>query len=404
MIQAVVLMAGKGTRQRPLSWTKTKALLPLGGKTILEHILETLPDSVGEVFLIIDPQKEEEVSQKIGQVFRGKKIHCIAQRETRGTGDALWQAKPYLRDRFLVLNGDDIFQKEDLEKILKKFPSLLVREVEDPSSLGVILEEGGLVKGLIEKPKEKISPLANAGLYFLDQQVFKTKLQLSPRGELELTQAIDAWAKREPFFFVKTEDLLSCTYPWDLLKANQVLLSKQKGKKKNVRLEKGVQIKGEVVLEPGVIIKSGTYLEGPLWIGADSEIGPQAYLRPATMIGPRSHIGANVEIKNSIIGEETKISHLSYIGDSVIGSGCSLGAGTITANLRFDQKPIRVEVKGEIIETSCRKLGAILGDGVKIGIHSSLMPGVMIDPEVVIPPHSLVKRNIKNPAFYEEKS
>ncbi len=395
-MQAVIFARGKGVRQRPLTWTRPKVLLPLGGKTILEHTLEILNGLAEEAILVIDPRQESIFLQKIGNQFRQLKIKYAYQEKALGTGDALRQAQSYLQERFLVLNGDDLYQREDLEKVLKKFPSLLVQEVENPSAFGVVSIEKGAVKDFIEKPKGDINHLANAGLYFLDQGIFKEKLEMSERGELELTQAIGSLAKKIPLWAVKTKNWLPLSYPWDLLQANQLLLARQKGKRRGVKLEKGVRIKGKVVLEPGVMVKSGSYLEGPLWIGAGSQIGSQAYLRPATMIAAHCRIGAGVEIKNSIIGEGTQISHLSYIGDSVIGSHCLLGAGTITANLRFDQKSIRAEVKGEIIDTGRRKFGAVLGDKVKVGVHSSFMPGVLIDPEVVIEPHSLVKKNIKN--------
>jgi len=399
MMQAVILARGKGIRQRPLTWTRPKVLLPLGGKTILEHTLEILNGLVEEVLLVIDPRQESIFFQKIGNQFRQLKIKYVYQENALGTGDALWQAQAYLQERFLMLNGDDLYQREDLEKVLEKFPSLLVQEVENPSAFGVVRTEKGAVKDFVEKPKEDIGHLANTGLYFLDRRIFEEKLEMSERGELELTPAIGSLAKKIPLWAVKTKNWLPLSYPWDLLQANQLLLARQKGKRRGAELEKGVRIKGEVILEPGAVVKSGSYLEGPLWIGAGSQIGPQAYLRSATMIAAHCRIGAGVKIKNSIIGEGTQISHLSYIGDSVIGSHCLLGAGTIVANLRFDQKPIRAEVKGEIIDTGRRKFGVVLGDKVKVGVHSSFMPGVLVDPEAVIEPHSLVKKNIKNSHF-----
>jgi len=119
------------------------------------------------------------------------------------------------------------------------------------------------------------------------------------------------------------------------------------------------------------------------------------------MIGDHCRIGAGVEIKNSIIGSGSQVSHLSYIGDSVIGHHCHLGAGTIIANLRFDQRSIKSEVKGEMIDTGLRKWGAVLGDKVQTGVNVSIMPGVFIDPEITIEPNLVVKKNIRNPIFYD---
>jgi len=402
MIQAVILARGLGMRQRPLTFTRPKPILEFGGTTILEHTLEALSGLVGEVIFVVGAQ-EEDIQKQIGSKFQKIKIRYVRQEKPLGTGDALYQARPYLREKFLVMNGDDFYTNEDIGKVLKKFPSILVQEVENPSSFGVVFKKGELMEKLVEKPKKSLSHLANTGLYFLDKQVFETTLEKSERGEFELTQAIEALAQKRKMFVVEASHWIPISYPWDLLTANQFLLEQQKGSVKEARIEKGVVLKGEIILGAGTVVKSGSYLEGPLWIGSESQIGPNAYLRPATMIGSRCRIGANVEVKNSIIGDGTHIDHLSYVGDSILGHDCHLGAGTIIANLRFDQKLVEVEVKGEMVSTRRKKFGAVLGDGVKVGVNSSLMPGVLIDPEVIIGPHSLVKNNLKNSKFIDEK-
>jgi bifunctional UDP-N-acetylglucosamine pyrophosphorylase/glucosamine-1-phosphate N-acetyltransferase len=91
----------------------------------------------------------------------------------------------------------------------------------------------------------------------------------------------------------------------------------------------------------------------------------------------------------------SRIPHLSYIGDSIIGERCNLGAGTITANLRLDEKPIRMLVKGELIETGLRKLGVIMGDDVKTGINVSIMPGVKIRSGAFVAAGEVVARDIE---------
>src|SRR5207245_10536506 len=120
-------------------------------------------------------------------------------------------------------------------------------------------------------------------------------------------------------------------------------------------------------------IRSGCYLEGPVVIGEKSVVGPKAYLRPYTVVGEGAKVGAYCDVKNSILMDRAKVPHLSYVGDSVVGAGCSLGAGTITANLRFDDASIVSMVKDRRVDTGRRKLGAILGDNVRTGINVSLL-------------------------------
>src|SRR5207245_4970696 len=143
-------------------------------------------------------------------------------------------------------------------------------------------------------------------------------------------------------------------------------------------VEKGGQIKGLAVLEEGAVVKAGSYLEGPVHVGKRCQIGPNAYLRPYSSLGDDVKLGAGCEIKNSIVMKNTKIPHLSYVGDSIIGEGCSLGAGTIIANLRFDEAEIKSKVRGSWVDSGRKKLGAIIGDGAKTGINVSTFPGAQI--------------------------
>lgn len=113
-------------------------------------------------------------------------------------------------------------------------------------------------------------------------------------------------------------------------------------------------------------------------IGSGCVIGPNCFIRPGTAIGDRCKVGNAVEIKNSIIGDRSSVGHLSYIGDSILGSEVNIGGGTITANLRHDQATVSVRVNGVLVDTSRRKFGAVIGDRVHTGIHTSIYPGRLL--------------------------
>ena len=136
---------------------------------------------------------------------------------------------------------------------------------------------------------------------------------------------------------------------------------------------------------------SGTYIEGPVLIGKNCKIGPNAYIRPYTVIGDNCHIGNACEVKASIIMNGSKIPHFNYVGDSIIGENCNLGAGTKVANLRLDEKNIKVPVKNELVDTGRRKLGVIMGDNVHTGINVSIDVGTMIGAYTYIAPGARVK-------------
>lgn len=153
-------------------------------------------------------------------------------------------------------------------------------------------------------------------------------------------------------------------------------------------------IHGPVVIGPGTIIRSGTYIQGPVYIGRDRDIGPNSYLRAYTCIGNGVSVGNAVEIKNSIIMDGTNVNHLSYVGDSVIGMNCNIGAGTNIANLQFNDGPVKMKVKEESVNTGRRKLGAVFGDGVKTGVNSSFNPGVKIGKNSCIGPGCVIYEDV----------
>ncbi len=389
--QAVILAAGNGVRLWPLTVTRPKPFLPVLGRSILERKIDMLSDFVEEVVLIVGSNKKE-IKNALGDRYNGLDIRYVVQEERLGTGHALQCAERILKDRFLVLNGDDIYGQVGIENALKTFPCILAKKVRDISQYGAVLVDKNLVKGLVEKPETEVSQWANIGVYHLPKKVLEQEIGVSKRGEYEITDYIQKLAQIEKVYWARAYDWKPITYPWDLLVANQIFLQGTKFKIRG-KVERGAFVKGQVFIGRGALVRSGSYIQGPAFIGQGCDIGPNSYIRPLTVIEKECRIGQAVEIKSSLICEKSRIGHLSYVGDSVIGRECNLGAGTITANLRFDDQNVRTLVKGGMIDTGRAKFGAVLGDKVKTGIHVSLMPGVMIGPATHIAPHSLVERN-----------
>lgn len=398
-LQAVILAAGKGKRFQPLTNSRPKPLLKVLNKTILEYNLDQLNNLVGEVVLVVGYQGEK-VRNLIGERYKNLKIKYVFQKEQLGTGNAAKKALSLIGDKFLLLNGDDLYDIEDIKKCLKKYPCILLARAKNPSNFGIVSCEGKFVKGITEKPKEPADNLVNTGLYFLPKLIFNFKIKKSSRGEYEFTDYLGEFIKKERLFFVEAKNWKSLSYPWDLFEVNEFLLKKGKGIREG-KVEKNSQIKGKIIIEKGTLIKSGSYFEGPIYIGKHSQVGPNCYIKGPVSIGSNCLIGQAVEIKNSIIGDSSKISHLSYVGDSIIGENCNLGAGTIIANLSFDQKTIKVITNGELVDTKRKKFGCILGDNVKTGINVSITPGIVIGSNCLIYPNSLVKRNIKDKEIFK---
>jgi len=146
------------------------------------------------------------------------------------------------------------------------------------------------------------------------------------------------------------------------------------------------RIRGEVYIGEGTRVRSGSYIVGPVAIGNGCDLGPNCYIRPATSLGDGCRVGSAVEVKNSIVMRGSRIPHHNYVGDSVLGENCNLGAGTKIANLRLDGEDIEIAGVG----TGRRKLGAIIGDGVETGINTTINVGSLIGDNARIGPGAVV--------------
>jgi bifunctional UDP-N-acetylglucosamine pyrophosphorylase/glucosamine-1-phosphate N-acetyltransferase len=392
MIQAVIMAAGKSTRTWPLTLTIPKPLLKVMNKEIIKYNLDALQGLVNEVIVIVG-YKKEMVINEIGHKYGKLKIRYVEQKRQLGTGHALKYVEQLIKDKFVVIGGDDIFSRKDIRACLKHKYAVLGCKVDDPGRFGVLVVTGKEVKQIIEKPEKFVSDIANTGLYVFDKSVFGFKLKKSQRGEYEIVDYINMLVKKEKIICEKIKGhWLSIGYPWDLIEANKVLVSEIKSDIKG-KVEKNVIIKGKLKVGKGTEILSGTYIKGNVVIGENCHIGPNSFLRGNTSIGNGCHIGQAVEIKNSIIMDNAKVPHLSYIGDSVIGNNSNLGAGTITANLKHDNKNVRSAVKGKQVDTGRRKFGAIIADGVHTGINTTIYPGRKIWPGLGTLPGEVVDKD-----------
>ena len=389
-LKAIILSAGEGSRMRPLTLTKPKTMLPVAGKPIIQYNIESLRDNGITDILLIVRYKEEIVRNYFGDGSDfGVNISYKTQKDFLGTANAISYGEDFIDDSIIVLNGDIILDDEIIHEIIKKYNYLspdtlmLLTEVEDPSAFGVVEIENGNIKNIVEKPKREEAPsnLVNAGIYIFNKDIFDKirETEISERGEYEITDSVSLQIEdnKKVIGHKTSKDWIDVGRPWELIEVNEELIGKLKTEIKGT-VEAGAVIHGEVFLDEGSVIKAGVYIEGNVYIGKNCDIGPNSYIRGNTYFGDNVHVGNAVEIKNSIIMENTNVSHLSYVGDSVIGSNCNIAAGTNIANLRFDNATIKTKIKNQKIDSGRRKLGAIIGDSVKTGINSSFSPGVKV--------------------------
>lgn len=399
-MDAVILCAGNGTRLMPLTENRPKPMIPIAGKPILEWIIEKIEDFVDNIYLIVKYKKEA-----IIKYFEGnRKIKFIEQKRFDGTGYAVLMAKDFIDNDFLVLNGDVIFE-DDLKDFIKYKNAMTLKEVENPKNFGVVVVDNeNNITELQEKPNNPKSNLINAGIYKFEPEIFEILKGIKPseRREVELTDAIKELVKDKKIKGIKLNGYWNdIGRPWDILNANAYFLKDIKTDIKG-EIGKNVVVEGNVIIEEGATVKANSVIEGPVIIKKGAVLGPLAYIRPNTVLMENTFVGNSSEVKGSIIMENTKIPHLSYIGDSIVGENCNFGCNTITANLRFDDKPIKVNIKGDKVD-SVRKLGVVMGDNVKTGVQVSFMPGVKVGSNCWIGANCLIGEDVESGTFIYKK-
>ncbi len=407
-MKAVLLAAGAGERLLPLTSTRPKHLLKVGGKPILQFCLEAVKRAGINEAIVVTHYMSEAIRGYFGDGAKlGLKITYVEQPKILGTGNASGVAEPYLDGDFVLIYGDLLFGQDAVKDVLAKFKSgktaavMGVVPVDRPENYGIIEQDAdGTVKRIVEKPAAGKAPsnLANAGVYAFSKDVFDTirQTKASIRGEWELTDAITMLAeecKTVVAAELSKDDWFDVGRPWDLLDANVWALKRMEHRVLGT-VEPGAHLIGPVSVAESAHIRSGAYIEGPVFIDEEADVGPNCYVRSGTSLGKKTRVGNGCEVKNSIIMDGTHVGHLSYVGDSILGEKCNLGAGTITANLRFDDGKIKMQIKDKVVDTGRRKLGVVMGDNVKTGIKSLFMPGVKVGAGTWVGANLMVERDL----------
>jgi bifunctional UDP-N-acetylglucosamine pyrophosphorylase/glucosamine-1-phosphate N-acetyltransferase len=382
-------------------------MIQVAGKPLLEHLLAALKEAGLTDIVMVVNYKAERIREYFGDGRNfGLKIEYAHQKEMRGTANAFGLAENHVKGDFVAVYGDLLVTSEAIKAGLKLHKkerpavTMTILRVERPEEYGVIKVDGKRVTQIVEKPSVEVAagnPI-NAGIYVFSPEIFETikRTKDSPRGEQEVTDSVRMLIEADRKVVaaeISGKEWRDVGRPWDLLEANAHVLTKTRPEILG-DVEENVHLAGSVFVAERALIRSGAYIEGPTYIGEDADIGPNCYIRPHTSIGRNVRVGNACEIKNCIIMDKTHIGHLSYIGDSVIGEDCNIGAGTITANLRLDVKPVKMVIRDEIVDSGKLKLGIMMGDDVKTGIGTLLMPGVKIGCNSWIGPNVIVNRDV----------
>ncbi|MEJ2441908.1 MAG: bifunctional UDP-N-acetylglucosamine diphosphorylase/glucosamine-1-phosphate N-acetyltransferase GlmU [Exilibacterium sp.] len=440
MLDTVILAAGKGTRMKS---RLPKILHPLAGRPLLQHVLDTARSLRGDCVDADSPSQDFFINIVVGhgaeQVqaqFDAEDTRFIPQREQLGTGHAVQQAVPHLRDNavVLVLYGDvPLIRRATLEKLIagvnENAISLLTVYLDNPSGYGrIIRDREGLATAIVEQkdalPEQLTIKEVNTGIMALRGADLKRWLpQLSSdnsQGEYYLTDIV-ALAKAEGKIIntehptaelevlgvnsrrqqAELERFYQQHLAAELMENGVTLMDPQRfdcrgslGVGEDVIIDVNCVFEGRVSLGdnvsigPNCVIKNATIGDNAV-IKAHSliedadideacEIGPFARIRPGTQLRAGAKVGNFVETKKAIIGTGSKVNHLSYIGDAEVGEGVNIGAGTITCN--YD---------------GVNKFKTDIGDGAFIGSNTALVAPVKVGAGATVGAGSTINKNVE---------
>lgn len=405
-INAVILAAGKGTRMKS---ENSKVLHKIFDKTLLGYVLDAVNNTnlIEKSFVIVGHQAEQ-----VGKFVQDNydNASTILQSPQLGTGHAVSMVCPQLENfegEIVILCGDtplitEQTLKDFIESHKNKNSDLTVMSAifDNPTNYGRIVRDGDKLAGIVEEkdatPEQKAVKEVNAGIYCLNWQKIKPAFSHltsnNAQGEYYLTDIISWGVKNglnvNAYILDNNEEIFGINSKLHLAEATKMLNQKTILK----HLENGVTIVDpattwisvDTEIGTDTTIYPSTYITGKNKIGNNCSVGPFSHIRGDVELGDNVKIGNFVEVKKSKIASNTNACHLTYIGDSEIGSGVNVGAGTITANYNHFTKT---------------KNKTIIKDGASIGSNSVLVAPVEIGESSSVGAGTVVTKDVENKAL-----
>lgn len=393
-MQAVIIAAGESSRFWPLNDNRHKSQTRLMGRSLLYWTIKGLREhGIKDVALVHRPDSTIPAMMK-EENDTDVSITYFLQEEPLGSGNALEKARDHIKGDFLLIHPHEISVMDIVPRILKGDMALVGSETDSPQDYGMIRFENERPVEVVENPEKGDEPssIRTLGMYRLPGDFFEYYDRVS-RHEADLIDAINICLKEKDAAWVMNDSPLpTLKYPWHLFDHMDVLFSSVHFEPKvhdTAKICSGVQIKGGVYIGENTVIKENTVIEGPCYIGPNCEIGPFNVIRGPVNIESSVRTGAYMELKHSVVQKGTHF-HSGYVGDSIVGNECRIGAGFITANRRLDRSNVCVSIGSDRVDTHLDRFGVVMGDGVHIGIHAGSMPGVMMGKDCKIGPGTTV--------------
>jgi len=397
--QAVILAGGVGKRIAPLGKRKPKSMFEIMGKPLIQYVVENLSAAGVSDLIIVTGPNQGQIDEYFGDGSAfGVRIQYATQTEPLGQANAILAAETFVTKPFFVLNANDIFETQLLRDVMTRANDnqsdliLVGRAVAEPWRFGVMrFDDEDRLIGVIEKPVRGQEPsnVAVVGVYFFSPAIFDCIRATSLDTDDQLERAYQILIDRgRAVHFEYSGIFESLKFSWNFLPISDQLLAQNIERQfidSTARISDHAIIEGNVYIAENVRVFENAVIRGPAYIGPGTVIGNHTLLWGGCSIGHNCVVGGGSEIKHVVFGRNVW-THRNYVGDSIVSDNCSFGAGTITANYRFDEEDVQVRVGDQRISTGTDKLGVIMAEGCRTGSNSVLMPGVKVGPNSIVGP------------------
>lgn len=393
-MQVVLLAAGRSRRMKPIG---DKNFLKFIGKPLIEHQLEILQRAGLRDILIVGGAHNVERLGEFGfEVIEQKDL------DTGMCGAVLAARGKVGNGPILIFSSNDVVDEEAFKLIVAAAKGeaesyLLGKKVEKYFPGGYLeTDSDGMISNIVEKPGDGKEPSNMINLVVhvhknperLMEYLEKVSSDADDMYEVALAAMMKDGVKMQAVPY--TGFWQPIKFPWHVFGVFKYLFAKaDKNVHVSTQISENAVVNGEVIIAEGVKIFDGAVVNGPCYIGRGSVIATNALVRESN-IGEDCVVGFGSEVARSFLGDEVW-THTNYIGDSVIGNNVSFGAGSVTGNLRLDE--------AEIPGTGSHKFGAVIGDDVRVGINTSLMPGVKIGEGSFVGAGIVVAQDIPEKSF-----
>ncbi|MFC1925899.1 sugar phosphate nucleotidyltransferase, partial [Chloroflexota bacterium] len=372
---------------------------------------------INQFIMVANSQNLEEV-ERITRDISGAKVEFAVQEEPLGIANALESAEHLLKGEVMVVNPNDVFESSAYTRLIQErrngstLSYILGYEVKEYFPGGYLVTDSeNELKQIVEKPNPGEEPckLVNilVHLHTDIMKVMESAKDVQTDRDDVYECALGAMVERgDRIKVVPYRDFWSAIkYPWHILTMVRHFLDESEPSiSPSAHISSKATIEGKVIIGDNARVLENAVIRGPAFIGANTIIGNNVLVRDYSHIGTDCVVGYCTEVKSSYISDRCWF-HSNYIGDSIIADGCSFGAGTVLANLRFDEKNVSVRIGGEIVNTGLDKFGAVIGRNSKTGINSSILPGIKIGPNSFVGPHICLTKDLEpNMIIFPESS